>query len=224
MENMGWIFTRENIYPYLEDIPDPEVNWVSCRDPKRFGYTPVQERLSCLAKDNSIYIVANIGDKKLCNSTDPQCPLDGHYQYDTNVVFDSKGRLAARYHKRGPEPWESTHNPANTHNTSMHVTGSGIYSPEAVSVYHYGMETESCQLLLSELKSRPRRPSFPAKVDWEAYARSIKPFSSEQADFPGMIYFDEFSFTQLLGSTGNYSLPKGPVLSPDVQDVREVNG
>lgn len=273
----GWIFTRETIYPYLEDIPDPEVNWIPCRDPKRFGYTPVQERLSCLAKDNSIYVVANIGDKKPCNATDPQCPLDGRYQYNTNVVFDSEGRLKARYHKYNlfapeiqfdfpkdselvtfdtpfgrfgvftcfdifsydpavvtvkdfqvdsvlyPAAWYNTlpllsavpfHSAwaramgvnllaANTHNTTMHMTGSGIYSPEAVGVYHYDMETDSGQLLLSELKSRPRRYTPPAEVDWSAYARSITPFSSEQADFPGMLYFDEFSFTKLSGSTGN---------------------
>uniref|UniRef100_A0A2K6QM81 Vanin 3 n=1 Tax=Rhinopithecus roxellana TaxID=61622 RepID=A0A2K6QM81_RHIRO len=94
----GWVFTRESIYPYLEDIPDPGVNWIPCRDPWRFGNTPGQQRLSCLAKDNSIYVVANTGDKKPCNASDPQCPPDGRYQY-TDVVFDSQGKLVARYRK-----------------------------------------------------------------------------------------------------------------------------
>ncbi|NXM78433.1 VNN2 protein, partial [Serilophus lunatus] len=100
----GWKFTRESIYPYLEDIPDPVVNWIPCTDPSRgfllqFGPAPVQERLSCMARNNSIYVVANIGDKKLCNSSDPGCPSDGRYQYNTDVVFDPEGKLVARYHK-----------------------------------------------------------------------------------------------------------------------------
>ncbi|XP_004702052.2 vascular non-inflammatory molecule 3 [Echinops telfairi] len=277
----GWVFTRETIYPYLEDIPDPEVNWIPCRDPQRFGHTPVQERLSCLAKDNSIYIVANIGDKKPCNAHDPQCPADGHYQHNTNVVFDSEGKLVARYHKYNlfaPEiqfdfPKDSelvafetpfgkfglftcfdifSHDPAvvvvddlgvdsvlypaawyntlpllsavpfhsawaramrvnllaaNTHNTSMHMTGSGIYAPEAVRVFHYDMETESGQLLLAELRARPRlEPTFPASVDWSAYAQSVKLSSCEQSNFPGMIYFDKFTFTELKKDTGNYTV------------------
>ncbi|MBV97448.1 Vascular non-inflammatory molecule 3, partial [Eschrichtius robustus] len=304
-----------------------------------FGRSPVQERLSCLAKDNSIYIVENIGDKKPCNASDPQCPPDGRYQYNTDVVFDSEGRLVARYHKKPhgcssqstypnsnkirrktafvfprnpaktltfldsksatcrprvdqlgmkdglpPEPraeelgmltgqcnlfapeiqfdfpkdselvtfdspfgkfgiftcfdifshdlavmvveefqvdsilyptaWYNTlpllsavpfHSAwaralgvnllaANTHNTSMHMTrtspwfcpnrfsefilygihfqGSGIYSPEAVKVYYYDMETESGQLMLSELKSWPRREAiYSAAVHWSTYAR-----------------------------------------------------
>ncbi|XP_042319111.1 pantetheinase-like [Sceloporus undulatus] len=95
----GFGFTRETLYPYLEDIPDPQVNWIPCTDPERFGSSPVQKRLSCLARHNSIYVVANIGDKKPCNSTDPKCPSNGHYQYNTDVVFDSDGKLVARYHK-----------------------------------------------------------------------------------------------------------------------------
>ncbi|NWY29047.1 VNN2 protein, partial [Pheucticus melanocephalus] len=95
----GWRFTRESIYPYLEDIPDPAVNWIPCTDPSRFGPAPVQERLSCMARNNSIYVVANIGDKKPCNSSDPSCPRDGRYHYNTDVVFDTQGKLVARYHK-----------------------------------------------------------------------------------------------------------------------------
>lgn len=93
----GWKFTRDTIFPYLEDIPDPLVNWIPCQEPKRFGYTPVQVRLSCLAKQNSIYVVANIGDKKPC--LDSTCPPNGYYHYNTNVVYDKEGKLVARYHK-----------------------------------------------------------------------------------------------------------------------------
>nr|XP_021585144.2 vascular non-inflammatory molecule 2 [Ictidomys tridecemlineatus] len=95
----GWKFTRESIFPYLEDIPDPKVNWIPCQDPQRFGHSPVQKRLSCLAKSNSIYVVANIGDKKKCNARDSKCPSNGYYQYNTNVVYNSEGKLVARYHK-----------------------------------------------------------------------------------------------------------------------------
>ncbi|KAM9059821.1 LOW QUALITY PROTEIN: vascular non-inflammatory molecule 3-like [Megaptera novaeangliae] len=274
------VFTRETIYPYLQDIPDPEVNWISCRDPQRFGRSPVQERLSCLAKDNSIYIAENIGDKKPCNASDPHCP-DGRYQYNTDVVFDSEGRLVACYHKYNlfaPEiqfdlPKDSelvtfdspfgkfgiftcfdifSHDPAvmvveefqvdsilyptawyntlpllsavpfhsawaralgvnllaaNTHNTSMHMTRSRIYSSEVVKVYYYDMETESGQLMLSELKSRPRREAiYSAAVHWSTYARGVKPFSSERLSFPGMTYFDAFTFTKLKRHTGNYTV------------------
>ncbi|XP_066467302.1 pantetheinase-like [Tiliqua scincoides] len=95
----GWVFTRQTLYPYLEDIPDPQVNWIPCMEPERFGSTSVQVRLSCMAKKYSIYVVANMGDKKPCNSSDPKCPSDGHYQYNTDVVYDVEGKFVARYHK-----------------------------------------------------------------------------------------------------------------------------
>ncbi|XP_066401849.1 pantetheinase-like isoform X2 [Molothrus aeneus] len=226
----GWQFTRESIYPYLEDIPDPAVNWIPCTDPSRFGPAPVQERLSCMARNNSIYVVANIGDKKLCNSSDPSCPRDGRYQYNTDVVFDTQGKLVARYHKYNlflgenqfnypkepeavtfetpfgkfgiftcfdilfyepavvlvskmqvdtvlfPTAWMNVlpfltaiefHSAwamgmgvnllsANTHNTSMEMTGSGIYAPAGARTYSYNMKTEDGHLLIAELDAHPR--------------------------------------------------------------------
>lgn len=61
--------------------------------------------------------------------------------------------------------------------------------------------------MLSELKSWPRRePSYSAAVHWSAYARGVKPFLCERLNFPGMIYFDAFTFTKLKRDTGNYTV------------------
>lgn len=59
----------------------------------------MQTFLSCLARNNSLYLVANYGDAQPCTPTDPNCPENGQYQYNTNVVYNRKGRLIARYHK-----------------------------------------------------------------------------------------------------------------------------
>ncbi|KAM9666618.1 pantetheinase-like isoform 1-T3 [Trichechus inunguis] len=272
----GWVFTRETIYPYLEDIPDPQVNWIPCNDPSRFGHTPVQERLSCLAKKNSIYVVANIGDKKPCEANDPQCPTDGRYQYNTNVVFDSEGKLVARYHKQnifmGEDQFNSPkkaevvtfnttfgkfgiftcfdilfHDPAvilvkdfhvdtilfptawmnvlphlsavefhsawamgmgvnflaaNIHHPLRKMTGSGIYAPDSPRAFHYDMKTEEGKLLLSELDSHLYR----SVVNWSSYANSIEALSTGNQEFKGTVFFDNFTFMELKGVTGNYTV------------------
>ncbi|XP_068933468.1 pantetheinase-like [Petaurus breviceps papuanus] len=96
----GFFSDRLSIYPFLEDIPHPQVNWTPCTDNNRFGRTPVQERLSCMARSNSIYVVANMVDRKACDPTVAKCPPNGYYQYNTNVVYDSEGKLVARYYKK----------------------------------------------------------------------------------------------------------------------------
>ncbi|KAM9679278.1 pantetheinase isoform 2-T2 [Dama dama] len=273
----GFNFTRESIYPYLEDIPDPQVNWIPCDNPDRFGRTPVQQRLSCLAKDNSIYVVANIGDKKSCNASDPQCPPDGRYQYNTDVVFDSKGKLVARYHKQNlflnedqfnapKEPEVVTfnttfgkfgiftcfdilfHDPAvtlvresrvdtilfptawmnvlphlsaiefhsawamgmkvnflasNLHYPLKKMTGSGIYAPDSPRAFHYDMKTEKGKLLLAQLDSHPHPTPV---VNWASYASGVKAHSMGNQEFTGIIFFDEFSFLELKGIEGNYTV------------------
>lgn len=100
----GFGYTRDSFRPFLEDIPDPKmIDWNACRDSEARIGTPILYRLSCLAKTYRMYLVINMGDIKVCKrSIDPYCPADGRYQYNTNVVFDDKGNLVARYHKQHP--------------------------------------------------------------------------------------------------------------------------
>lgn len=52
-------------------------------------YLQVLQRLSCMARRHHLYLVANMAGRQPCPlSTDPaHCPSDGHWQFNTNVVF-----------------------------------------------------------------------------------------------------------------------------------------
>ena len=99
----GFLFlSRNQVYPFLEEIPDvsqsQSVN--PCID-SGFEDREVLKRLSCLAKTYNIVLVANMGDRQPCQtSTHSNCPPDGRYQFNTDVVFENDGRLIAKYHKR----------------------------------------------------------------------------------------------------------------------------
>ncbi|XP_033727739.1 pantetheinase-like [Pecten maximus] len=95
----GLGLSREDLAPYLENIIDPEKEvWNPCEDPQKHPNTEVQQYLSCLAKNNSLYIVANFGDRQPCDeSLDPNCQVQ--YQLNTDVVYDKRGVFVAKYHK-----------------------------------------------------------------------------------------------------------------------------
>ncbi|KAI1240945.1 Vascular non-inflammatory molecule 2, partial [Lamprotornis superbus] len=163
-----WVFTRKTIYPYLEDIPDPQGDWIL------FAPSPVLERLSCLARNNSIYMVANMGEKKPCNSSDPRCLSHGPSQYNTNVVFDSGNwwLVTTRFQVDTilfPAAWVNTHwlSPiqfhsvwamgmgvnflsANMHSSTFDMTGTGIYASDGPRAYYYNTEMDNGHLLMVE--------------------------------------------------------------------------
>ncbi|NWX40280.1 BTD Biotinidase, partial [Steatornis caripensis] len=96
----GFNYTRSSIYPYLDFIlHSRSVKWNPCREPYLFNDTEVLQRLSCMALRNKMFLVANLGTKQPCEHTDPHCPSDGRYQFNTNVAFDDDGMLVATYRK-----------------------------------------------------------------------------------------------------------------------------
>ena len=99
----GFSYTREEIFPFLEVIPNPsklQTSWNPCRDPNRFRNVEVLIELSCIARNSSIVVIANMGDVQYCDKSDPHCPKDGRYQFNTDVVLESDGTLIAKYHKQ----------------------------------------------------------------------------------------------------------------------------
>lgn len=96
----GFNFTRASIYPFLDFMPSsPLVRWNPCLEPHRFNDTEVLQRLSCMAIQGGMFLVANLGTKQPCHRSDPGCPRDGRFQFNTNVVFSSNGTLLDRYRK-----------------------------------------------------------------------------------------------------------------------------
>ncbi|XP_054157354.1 pantetheinase-like [Oppia nitens] len=93
-------FNRTILSTVTEKIPDPRKGVYNACD-KKDKSLPITVALSCLAKHNNIYIVADYGDRLDCDViTDKKCPKDGYYLYNTAVAFDPNGVMVAKYHKR----------------------------------------------------------------------------------------------------------------------------
>jgi len=95
---LGGVFTsRDGLLPYTEDIPD--VQALPCLTGDAASQ-PISVNASCFARDNNVTIAIEYYDVKRCDrSSDVNCPEDGRYQYNTEVVFDRQGRIIARYYK-----------------------------------------------------------------------------------------------------------------------------
>lgn len=102
------VFPEYGIFPFgdrqimkrvIEFIPDPKVVLANpCQESEEFSNRPILTTLSCMARNNSIVVVANMADIQPCQQ-ETGCPDDGHFHFNTNVAFDSNGTLIGRYHK-----------------------------------------------------------------------------------------------------------------------------
>lgn len=78
---------------YAEAIPDVKAGEraVPCDAHETFAGTPTTVALSCMAKENSLVIVANLVDYQKVKGTDRI--------YNTQVAFDTDGAYLLKYHK-----------------------------------------------------------------------------------------------------------------------------
>ncbi|XP_021001032.2 biotinidase-like [Parasteatoda tepidariorum] len=101
---------QEQLGRYAEIIPDPK---------KQKSNPCIEDHnnrirlstISCLARDNNLYVVANVIEAQecdyFCHKNDvencaSECPNDGVFIYNTNVAFDREGNLIAKYRKMHP--------------------------------------------------------------------------------------------------------------------------
>eukprot|EP01127_Copromyxa_protea_P017652 TRINITY_DN5414_c0_g2_i1.p1 TRINITY_DN5414_c0_g2~~TRINITY_DN5414_c0_g2_i1.p1 ORF type:complete len:272 (-),score=53.92 TRINITY_DN5414_c0_g2_i1:29-844(-) len=90
IDNSGTLNNRQNALQFGETIPSAGV--ILCGNN---SFPLIIQTLSCLAKQNSIVVVANVYDKQPCN----QSCADNQYLYNTEVAFDEQGRLISKYYK-----------------------------------------------------------------------------------------------------------------------------
>ncbi|XP_064632999.1 pantetheinase-like [Lineus longissimus] len=91
-------FSRDKLQALSSECPDPELeNWTPCDQPKLYKAYPLA-RLSCMAQENSIYVVADLITSHSCVG-EHGCPADDRYSRNTAVVFDRTGKLILRYFK-----------------------------------------------------------------------------------------------------------------------------
>jgi pantetheine hydrolase len=96
----NFCFSRGAILPFLEPIPDPDDNRTNpCLEFANHTELATLTYASCIARKHSMILVVNMGDIVPCTSSDASCPSDGHFQYNTQVVFDIHGNLIQKYHK-----------------------------------------------------------------------------------------------------------------------------
>ncbi len=90
---------RSDLYPFIESIPEVAANSTPCHDTS-FNSRPILQRISCAAETSKQLVLINMIDNIACDTaSDKNCPSDGHYQYNTDVMFNTAGQIVAKYHK-----------------------------------------------------------------------------------------------------------------------------
>eukprot|EP00658_Telonema_sp_P-2_P018138 TRINITY_DN17113_c0_g2_i3.p1 TRINITY_DN17113_c0_g2~~TRINITY_DN17113_c0_g2_i3.p1 ORF type:complete len:361 (+),score=97.96 TRINITY_DN17113_c0_g2_i3:98-1084(+) len=92
-------FSRDLATIFAEGIPSPDASTSLCGQTAHSKDYPVTRALACMAQKFEIVLAANMLDVVPCTVGRAGCS-DGRHQYNTAVVFDQTGALAAKYYKK----------------------------------------------------------------------------------------------------------------------------
>jgi predicted amidohydrolase len=96
--------TRDAMFPWCVEVGEVETTnpcteWTA-QPPEKNSTLYQLYTASCLAQSNKIILALNLCESRPCNpSSDPTCPEDGRFQWNTEVVFEETGMLVMKYHK-----------------------------------------------------------------------------------------------------------------------------
>uniref|UniRef100_A0A7S4KP86 CN hydrolase domain-containing protein n=1 Tax=Paramoeba aestuarina TaxID=180227 RepID=A0A7S4KP86_9EUKA len=110
--NFLFFKTRDDILPYLSIIP--EKGTLLCSSSFSFSSSSsssssspllpldqynVLQTLGCVAEENGVVVVIDIGEVVYCSHEEENCPADGRWQYNIQVAIDEEGMLIGHYRK-----------------------------------------------------------------------------------------------------------------------------
>ncbi|KAG7281351.1 hypothetical protein CRUP_023502 [Coryphaenoides rupestris] len=178
----GFNFSRASISSYLETIPDPQQEtWNPCTEPRRYNDTEVLQRLSCMARRYSLYLVANMAGLQPCSAEiiTFDTPFAGRFGvltcfdllfHEPTITLLERGvrqlvfptawmnylpLLAAAQFQRAFSLGATgvTILAANIRNDELGMTGSGIFTPAATLGHHHARkgEPEEGRLLVARV-------------------------------------------------------------------------
>lgn len=93
---------RWEMAKYGENFPAITTPFINpCLESETFKTEhPVLTKASCIARENNIILVTGCVDVQNCSrETDPDCPYDDRYIYNSAIVLDEKGNYIQKYHK-----------------------------------------------------------------------------------------------------------------------------
>ncbi|KAL0266525.1 UNVERIFIED_CONTAM: hypothetical protein PYX00_009037 [Menopon gallinae] len=79
-------------------VPSPEDKVTPYKNETYLIYEAVRAMSEAAAKSN-VYVVVNLFERVECTNGTKDCPSRGYFLYNTNVAFDRKGTVVAKYRK-----------------------------------------------------------------------------------------------------------------------------